>query len=73
LDHRWVNNHKVVTLTKTPKTSYPTHYLGLTPFRPLNDPPSTMHKQGVAKMFDRENTSLTQTQKHQKLENNYPK
>jgi hypothetical protein len=32
-----------------------------------------MHKQGVAKMFDRENTSLTQTQKHQKLENNYPK
>jgi hypothetical protein len=40
------------------------------PCKPLSIPPSTMHKQKAAKMSNRESTSSTQIQKHQKFENN---
>ncbi len=37
------------------------------------DTPSTMFKQGAIKMFERESTSLTQSQKCQRLVNNHLK
>jgi hypothetical protein len=30
-DHHWANNHQAINLTKTFKTSYPTHHLVFTP------------------------------------------
>jgi hypothetical protein len=43
------------------------------PYKPLNSPPSTMHKRRATKNFDRASTSSTQIRKHQKLESNDPK
>jgi hypothetical protein len=38
--------------------------------KPLNDPPSTMHKWGDAKISNKENVSLMQSQESQRLEDN---
>jgi len=57
-------------LTKTPQNKLPHTSFGTYPPRPLSNPPSTIHKKKATKMSSGENIPSTQTQKHQKLENN---
>jgi hypothetical protein len=64
------NNHQVVNLTKTLKQVLHHTSFGIYPPKLLSGPPSTMHKQRVVEVSSGQNTSLTQTQKRQKLEDN---
>jgi len=64
------NNHRAINMTITLKHVIPHIIWDLPPPQTFNGPPSTMHKQRAAKVFGGQNTSLTQTQNCQKLEDN---
>jgi hypothetical protein len=69
IDNR-VDNHRVDNLTKNPQNKLSHTSFSIYPPRPLNNPPSTMHKWKVVGISCGEKNSSTQSRKHQKLEDN---